>query len=102
LPACGDLLESHLVNADFANNTRTWPLSPQTYQIISTLALAALLFYPVRQLIWVLSVRRAESRDGQHDEVRRSRFKRRATATSILLCFAFALLFTNSIMKGAQ
>jgi len=77
-------------------------LSPQTYQIVSTLLLAALLFYPVRQLIWVLSVRRAEGRDGQHDETRRIRFKRRATATAILLCFAFSVLFTNSVMKVAQ
>jgi hypothetical protein len=85
-----------------ATNRRTDPLSPQTYQIVSTLVLAALLFFPVRQLIWVLSVRRAEGRDGQHDETRRLRFKRRATATAILLCFAFSVLFTNSVMKAPQ
>jgi len=77
-------------------------LSPQTYQIVATLVLAALLFFPVRQLIWILSVRRAEGRDGQHDEIRRTRFKRRATATAILLSFAFSVLFTNSVMKGPQ
>ncbi|MEJ2119822.1 MAG: hypothetical protein P8Z76_03770 [Alphaproteobacteria bacterium] len=77
-------------------------MSPQTYQIVSTLLLTALLFYPVRQLIWVLSVRRVEGRDGQHDEDRRLRFKRRATATAILLCFVFSVLFTNSLMKGPQ
>lgn len=77
-------------------------MSPQTYQIVSTLLLSALLFYPVRQLIWVLSVRRAEGRDGERDEERRIRFKRRATATAILLCFVFSVLFTNSVMKGPQ
>lgn len=77
-------------------------MSPQTYQIVATLVLAALLFFPVRQLIWILSVRRAEGRDGQHDEIRRTRFKRRATATAILLSFAFSVLFTNSVMKGPQ
>lgn len=102
MPARDDLLELLSANPGIANNRRTPPLSPQTYQIVSTLALTALLFYPVRQLIWVLSVRRAEGRDGQHDDVRRTRFKRRATATAILLCFTFAVLFTNSIMKGAQ
>jgi len=50
----------------------------------------------------VLSVRRVEGRDGQHDEDRRLRFKRRATATAILLCFVFSVLFTNSLMKGPQ
>jgi uncharacterized membrane protein len=77
-------------------------LSPQTYQIVSTLVLAVLLFYPVRQLIWVLSVRRVEARDGQHDEDRRLRFKRRATVTAVLLCFVFSILFVNSMMKGQQ
>ena len=77
-------------------------MSPQTYQILSTLVLAALLFYPVRQLIWTLSVRRVEARDGQHDEGRRLRFKRRATATAVLLCFVFSVLFVNSMMKGPQ
>jgi hypothetical protein len=77
-------------------------VSQQTYQIVATLVLATLLFYPVRQLIWILSVRRAEGRDGQHDEDRRAKFKRRATATAILLSFAFSVLFTNSIMTGPQ
>ena len=102
MPARDDLLELYRESPSLAITRRTLPLSPQTYQIISTLVLTALLFYPVRQLIWVLSVRRAEGRDGQHDEVRRSKFKLRATATAILLCFAFAVLFTNSILKGAQ
>ena len=77
-------------------------MSPQTYQIVATLVLTVLLFIPVRQLIWVLSVRRAEGRDGQHDEARRTKFKRRATATAILLSFAFSVLFTNSIMTGPK
>lgn len=91
-----------MIKSALAINRRTAALSPSTYQIVSTLVLAALLFYPVRQLIWVLSVRRAEARDGQHDEDRRNRFKRRATATAILLCFVFSVLFTNSMMKGTQ
>lgn len=96
------MLESAPASRGRANNRGMPPLTPQTYQLVSTLVLAALLFYPVRQLIWVLSVRRVESRDGQRDEDRRTRFKRRATATSILLCFLFSVLFTNSMMKGAQ
>jgi len=63
------------------------------------IVLAVALFYPVRQLIWVLSVRRAE-RDGNEDEARRQALKRRATVTSVLLSFVFAVIYTTAIMRG--
>ena len=77
-------------------------MSPQTYQIVASLVLAAVLFYPARQIIWIWSVRRAENRDGQQDEDRRTKLKRRATMTAILLSFVFSVLFANSVMKGPQ
>jgi hypothetical protein len=76
-------------------------LFSQKYQLLWALVLAAMLFYPVRQLIWALSVRRAE-RDGQPDETRRNRLRRRATITSIMLVFVFAFLYTAAIMKGGK
>lgn len=62
-------------------------------------ALAAALFYPVRQLVWVLYVRRAE-RDGRRDETRRLSLKRRATVTSLLLCGVFSFLYTAHLFSS--
>ena len=59
------------------------------YALLWTLAMALALFFPVRRLIWVLNVRRAE-RDGEEDAERRQRLHRRASATSALLCLVFA------------
>jgi len=69
------------------------------YSWIWALLLGGALFYPVRQLIWVLQVRRAE-RDGNEDSERRDRLKRRATITSLLLCFVFAFFYTSQLFSG--
>ena len=71
------------------------------YFWIWALLLGGALFYPVRQLIWVLQVRRAE-RDGNQDEERRATLKRRSTFTSILLCFAFAFFYTQHLFMDGQ
>lgn len=65
------------------------------------LALGGALFYPVRQLIWVLQVRRAE-RDGNYDGERRASLKRRATLTSLLLCLVFAFFYTQYLFLRGQ
>ncbi|MEN8194981.1 MAG: hypothetical protein ABFS30_00525 [Pseudomonadota bacterium] len=73
--------------------------SPNTW--LMALLLAALLFLPVRHLIWVLSVRRAEARQqSPTDEETRHRLKRRAGLTSALLCFVFSLMYTLSLAQG--
>ena len=70
------------------------------YQLLWTILLAVALFYPVRQFIWALSVRREEHRLGlPTDEIRRSALKRRATVTAVLLCFVFAVLYQNVLMN---
>lgn len=70
------------------------------YQLLWTILLAVALFYPVRQLIWALSVRREERRLGlPADEARRSAIKRRASVTAGLLCFVFAVLYQNVLMN---
>ena len=69
-------------------------------QLLWTFLLAVALFYPVRQLIWTLSVRREGRGTGAPaDEIRRSALKRRASATAALLCFVFALLYQNVLMS---
>jgi hypothetical protein len=67
---------------------------------IWTLLLALALFLPVRRLIWVLSVRRAEKREGPTDEARRQSLKRRAAVTAALLCFVFSYFYAATLMPG--
>lgn len=64
------------------------------YRWLWTVVLGVMLFFPVRQLIWVLSVRRHERRTGkQADEETRSSMRRRSVATSALLCLVFATTY---------
>ncbi len=72
------------------------PYSREVWALILALAL----FFPVRQLIWALSVRRAEKREGPTDEVRRRSLKRRAAVTAALLSFVFAYFYTATLMSG--
>ncbi len=75
-------------------------LSPE-YRWLWMGALAVALFFPVRQLIWVMAVRRQERRLGQlPDETVRQSLKRRAAVTSALLCLVFAALYANVMFGG--
>ena len=71
------------------------------YQLLWAIILAGLLFVPVRQLIWVVSVRKAE-RDGKLDKTRRQTLKKRASVTAALLCFVFAFFYTAAMLKGPE
>ncbi len=62
------------------------------YALLWTAAMTAALFFPVRRLIWVLYVRRAE-RDGVEDAERRQRLHRRAGATGSLLALVFSYFY---------
>lgn len=66
------------------------------YAWLWTAAMALALFVPVRQLVWVLYVRRAE-RDGDEDQARRASLKRRAGWTSALLCFVFSFFYVLNL-----
>jgi hypothetical protein len=58
--------------------------------------LALALFFPVRKLIWVASVRREERRQGQvTDEARRHALRRRAAVTAGLLSVIFAVIYVH-------
>ncbi len=63
-------------------------------------ALAVVLFFPVRQLIWVLAVRREQRQTGGQvpDENVRRRLKGRAGVTSALLCLIFAAVYGGIIL----
>ena len=65
------------------------------------MALALALFFPVRQLIWVMSVRRQQRKTGElpPEEVRLS-LKSRASVTSGLLCLVFAAAYGGVVFSG--
>lgn len=74
-------------------------LASPEYFWIWALLLTAALFIPVRQLIWVLQVRRAE-RDGKQDEGRRVALKKRAAVTSFLLCSLFSFFYSHHLFTS--
>ncbi len=66
------------------------------YQYLWAAVLALALFLPVRRLIWILLVRRAE-RSAQIDDAEKQRLRQRAAVTAALLCFVFSLLYTATL-----
>ena len=70
------------------------------YDWLWAIALTGALFLPVRRLIWVLYVRRAE-RDGNEDEARRAALRHRAGITALLLCFVFSYFYVSTLFRSA-
>ena len=70
-------------------------------RLLWLVALAVALFFPVRQLIWVLAVRREQRQTGGEvpDENVRRHLKSRAGVTSALLCLIFSAVY-GGIMLG--
>ena len=73
-------------------------LFTKPFMSLWALLLALALFFPVRQLIWVIYVRRA-MRHAEIDEAERARLKRRAGVTSALLSFVFAYLYASHLFQ---
>ena len=77
-------------------------VSPE-YRWLWGAVLAIALFYPVRQLIWVLSVRRVQRQTGElPGEEARASMKRRAGVTSALLCLVFAAVYGGVMFGGPR
>ena len=62
---------------------------------IWTLILAVALFFPVRQLIWVLYVRRKQKKQKLVSEEEINTLKKRAAFTSIFLSLVFSYIYVN-------
>ena len=73
--------------------------SPQ-YKYFWAALLALALFFPVRNLLHVLYVRRAQKMTGDVDEAEQARLKKRAGVTSALLCFVFSFAYTAQLVDG--
>ena len=61
--------------------------------------LSLVLFFPVRQLIWVLYVRKKQKEQQSVSEDEKIILKKRATLTSILLCIVFSYLYVNQVFN---
>ena len=61
--------------------------------------LSVALFFPVRQLIWVLYVRKKQKSQQSILEEEKIILKKKATFTSILLCIVFSYLYVNQVFN---
>ena len=61
--------------------------------------LSVALFFPVRQLIWILYVRKKQKEQQSVSEDEKIILKKRATFTSILLCIVFSYLYVNQVFN---
>lgn len=71
------------------------------YKYVWVAAMAIALFFPVRQFIWVMQVRRAIRTGGEEsvDDAEQQRLKRRAGATSALLSFIFSIGYMSVLFS---
>ncbi len=74
-------------------------LSPWTWYWLSVVVLAALLFLPASKLVWVMSVRRLERKQGRllTDQERLGQLNR-ARFIAVLVCGLFSALFNYQIL----
>ncbi len=62
-------------------------------------ALSSALFFPVRQMIWVLYVRKKQKSQKNVSDDEKKILKRRATFTSFLLCVVFSYVYVNQVFN---
>ncbi len=76
-------------------------LSPE-YSWVWSAALGVALFFPIRQLIWVMAVRRQQRKSGGRlpDGEAQDAMKSRAGVTSALLCLVFAAAYGGVMFGG--
>ena len=61
--------------------------------------LSVALFFPVRQLIWVLYVRKKQKSQKTVSDDEKNNLKKRATFTSALLCIVFSYIYVNQVFN---
>ena len=66
---------------------------------IWVVALSAVLFFPVRKLIWVLYVRKKQKSQKIVSEDEKINLKKRATFTSVLLCVVFSYIYVIQVFN---
>ena len=76
----------------------------QTYYIafhdpIWIILLSFALFFPVRQMIWVLYVRKKQKSQQSVSDDEKQSLKKRANFTSILLCIVFSYIYVSQVFN---
>ena len=66
---------------------------------IWVIVLTMALFFPVRQMIWVLYVRKKQKSQKTVSDEEKKQLKKRATFTSILLCVVFSYLYVTQVFN---
>ena len=61
--------------------------------------LSMALFFPVRQLIWVLYVRKKQKTQQSVSEEEKKTLKKRATFTALLLCIVFSYIYVKQVFS---
>ena len=70
------------------------------YTLLWTFGMAAALYLPVRRLIWVLYVRRADRDGAESSDEERLALKKRAGISALLLCFVFSYFYVAHLFRG--
>ena len=63
------------------------------------IVLSAALFFPVRQMIWVLYVRKKQKSQKTVSDDEKKNLKKRATITSLLLSIVFSYLYVSQVFN---
>ena len=76
----------------------------KTYYIIFhnpmwVILLSLALFYPIRQLIWVLYVRKKQKIQNSVSEEEKKTLKKRASFTSIFLSIVFSYIYVTQVFN---
>ncbi len=66
---------------------------------IWVVVLSTALFFPVRQMIWVLYVRKKQKSQTTVSEEEKITLKKRATFTSVLLCIVFSYIYVSQVFN---
>ena len=66
---------------------------------IWVVVLSLALFFPVRQMIWVLYVRKKQKSQKTVSDDEKKSLKKRATFTSALLCIVFSYLYVIQVFN---
>ena len=61
--------------------------------------LTTALFFPFRQLIWVLYVRKKQKTQQTVSDEEKNNLKKRATFTSVFLCIVFSYLYVSQVFN---
>ena len=61
--------------------------------------LSTALFFPVRQLIWVLHIRKKQKSQQTVSDDEKKSLKKRATFTSVFLCIVFSYLYVSQVFN---